>query len=54
MRALLTLTKHPPPCTQVKDRFEFPLRLDMYPYTVEGVDEADGRVRLVSVLLRPS
>lgn len=29
---------------QVKDRFEFPLQLDMYPYTVEGADEADGRV----------
>jgi hypothetical protein len=30
---------------QVKDRFEFPLELDLYPYTVEAADEADGRVR---------
>ncbi|KAL4854761.1 Ubiquitin carboxyl-terminal hydrolase 24 [Chlorella vulgaris] len=28
---------------KVKDRFEFPRQLDMYPYTVEGADEADGR-----------
>ncbi|KAL4452636.1 hypothetical protein ABPG75_008298 [Micractinium tetrahymenae] len=28
---------------KVKDRFEFPQQLDMYPYTVEGADEADGR-----------
>lgn len=40
---------HPNPTlahTQVKDRFEFPTQLDMYPYTVAGADEADGRVRL--------
>ena len=33
-----------PPLMQIKDRFEFPMQLDMYPYTVEGADEADGRV----------
>lgn len=34
------------PVMQVKDRFEFPLELDLYPYTVEAADEAEGRVRV--------
>lgn len=38
---------------QVKDRFEFPRQLDMYPYTVEGADEADGRVnKALPVLMK--
>ncbi|EFN51470.1 hypothetical protein CHLNCDRAFT_59229, partial [Chlorella variabilis] len=28
---------------KVKTRFEFPMELDVYPYTVEGASEADGR-----------
>ncbi|PSC74217.1 ubiquitin specific peptidase 24 isoform A [Micractinium conductrix] len=28
---------------KVKDRFDFPWELDLFPYTVEGADEADGR-----------
>lgn len=27
---------------KIKDRFEFPLRLDMHPYTVDGLAEADA------------
>ena len=27
---------------KIKDRFAFPLRLDMHPYTVEGLAEADA------------
>ena len=40
--ATLLLCPCPP---QVKDRFDFPWELDLFPYTVEGADEADGRVR---------
>ena len=37
----------------MKDRFEFPCQLDMYPYTVEGADEAEGRVGVRCMLCAP-
>lgn len=36
---------------QVKTRFEFPMELDVYPYTVEGASEADGRVSVQAAWL---
>ena len=26
----------------MNDKFEFPLELDMYPYTLEGIEESEG------------
>ena len=35
--------------TQVKDRFEFPLHLDMWPYTVEGAEAAEAGAQVGGV-----